>query len=488
MAASLLANCDFVDSVPEDYYCKKCSLVARRLTVTSCCEGHFCYSCIADSQQQDKPCPECEEQSFSVFELVKHQKCIASLLVYCSLKGRGCDWSGTLKQLDSHLDNCQYVDTKCPLNCQQAIPKNKVEQHVREECVKREHVCQHCNFKATYEEVVEKHLSECKYIPLQCPNFCGVTCEREVMEDHMKICRLETINCGFMDMGCGETFHQEDEEEHARQFSHNHLSQLAGTLMKIQEEKVSQNEKLEQEEKVDEKLQEQRQLILEQNKKLLNLEQKLLEQEQKNVDQKLALEAKFEKAMEDQQQSFAAELEKQEKTLQETIAKLKKKQKELKEVVAKTVTKVSIMTRLYTKSFVLENFRSKKAGSSEEWVRQTMYTHSGGYKFRIRIHLNGYGLSLGRAVNIDVFPTPGEYDEDLEWPVEVQFTMEMLNCVGGSNWIVTSESGRWGKNRKTYLLSINYSSKQNCYIEHCKLHDYLCDDCLYFKVSCYVFY
>ena len=184
MAASLLANCDFVDSVPVDYYCKKCSLVARRLTVTSCCEGHFCFSCIADSQQQDKPCPECEEQSFSVFELVKQQKCIASLQVYCNLKGRGCDWSGTLKQLDTHLDNCQYVDTKCLLNYQQAIPKNKVEQHVREECVKREHVCQHCNFKATYEEVVEKHLSECMYIPLQCLNFCGVTCEREVMEDH----------------------------------------------------------------------------------------------------------------------------------------------------------------------------------------------------------------------------------------------------------------------------------------------------------------
>ena len=212
MAASLLglANRDFVDSVHEDYYCKKCSLVARRLTVTSCCEGHFCYSCIADSQQQDKSCPECGEQFFSFFELVKHQNCIASIKVYCSLKG-GCDWSGTLEELDAHLDpdldNCQYVDTKCPLNCQQAIPKNKVEQHVREECVKREHVCQHCNFKATYEEVVDTHLPECMYVPLKCLNLCGVTCDREVMEDHMKMCRLETIDCGFMDMGCGETFH-----------------------------------------------------------------------------------------------------------------------------------------------------------------------------------------------------------------------------------------------------------------------------------------
>ncbi len=53
--------------------------------------------------------------------------------------------------------------------------------------VKRPHVCQHCGFKATYEEVVDTHLPECKYVPLQCPNMCGVSCEsceREVMEDH----------------------------------------------------------------------------------------------------------------------------------------------------------------------------------------------------------------------------------------------------------------------------------------------------------------
>ena len=170
MADPLTVNYDFVDAVPEDYYCKKCSLVARRLTVTSCCGEHYCHACIANTQQQDKPCPECGGESFNFLDLVKYQKRVASLKVYCSLKESGCDWSGTLEQLEAHLDpdldNCQYVDTKCPLSCQQAIPKNKVEQHVREECVKREHVCQHCNFKATYEEVVEKHLLECKYVPL----------------------------------------------------------------------------------------------------------------------------------------------------------------------------------------------------------------------------------------------------------------------------------------------------------------------------------
>ncbi len=69
------------------------------------------------------------------------------------MKERVCVWSGTLDQLDTHLDphldNCQYVDIKCPLNYLQTIPMNKVDQHVAQECTKKPHVCQHCGFKAT---------------------------------------------------------------------------------------------------------------------------------------------------------------------------------------------------------------------------------------------------------------------------------------------------------------------------------------------------
>ena len=68
MAASLLglANCDFVASVPEDYYCKKCSLVVRR-SVTSCWEGHFCFSCIADSNNKTSLAQNVVGNSFSAF-------------------------------------------------------------------------------------------------------------------------------------------------------------------------------------------------------------------------------------------------------------------------------------------------------------------------------------------------------------------------------------------------------------------------------------
>ena len=164
MAASQGYQCEFVNSVSDDFYCKKCTLVARRLSITTCCKESFCHACIAVTQKEGKPC-------------VKNQGRISCLQAYCSMKERGCGWSGTLEQLDTHLDpdqdNCQYVDTKCPLNCKQTIPRNKVEQHVAQHCAKRPYVCQHCNFKATYEEVVDAHLPECKYVLLQCPTCVG---------------------------------------------------------------------------------------------------------------------------------------------------------------------------------------------------------------------------------------------------------------------------------------------------------------------------
>ena len=150
-------SCEFIDSVPEDFYCKKCTLVARRLTVCNSCMKSYCYACITDTQKQGQPCPTCGKR---MYEHVKNQKQINCLRVYCSMKEKGCDWSGTLEQLDTHLDpdqdNCQYVDTKCPLNCHQTIPKNKVEQHVAQHCAKRPHVCQYRSFKEQEKKIKEQ--------------------------------------------------------------------------------------------------------------------------------------------------------------------------------------------------------------------------------------------------------------------------------------------------------------------------------------------
>ena len=243
-------QCEFIDTVNDDFYCKKCSLVARKLTFTSCCGESYCQACIADTQQQAKPCPACGQQNFTTLQQIKYQQRMAELKVYCSMKGRGCGWSGTLKQLDTHLepdlDNCKYVDTTCPLNCNHTIPKNKLDQHMAKECVKRYYVCQYCAFKATYEEVVDTHWPECLQFSLQCPNSCGLTCERNGMVEHLKMCPLEEVACEYTGVGCDGKFRRKNQGEHIRQNTERHLSLTAAATVQMNQQLLHKLQEMEQ--------------------------------------------------------------------------------------------------------------------------------------------------------------------------------------------------------------------------------------------------
>ena len=227
-------KCDFIDSVPDVCFCKKCSLVARKLTVTSCCSMSFCYACISSFYNQGKPCPVCGQPDFSRHSHRKFQRWISNYKIYCTNKVLGCGWSGKVDQLEAHLDpdgdNCQYVGTKCPFNCQQTIPKKKVEQHVAEECVRRDFTCQHCNFKATYEEVVGKHLGECRNAPRKCPFSCGATLKLEMMDDHIKNCPGVT-ECQFRAVGCDEKIPRQDQEEHSKRSIQKHVQLTAAATV-----------------------------------------------------------------------------------------------------------------------------------------------------------------------------------------------------------------------------------------------------------------
>ena len=326
-------QCEFLDSVPDDLYCKKCTLVARKLSITTCCGESFCQAYITSIQDNKEPCRECGATEFTTFDQIKSQKRINNLQVYCSMKERGCGWSGTLEQLDTHLDphqdNCQYVDTECPLNCLKTIPKNDLDDHLAQHCVKRDYVCRHCSFKATYEEVVDTHLPQCKYVPLDCPNRCGVTFERDFLEDHMKMCCLEEVECELRGVGCGGRFLREDQEEHARRKSKKHLTLTASLAMETKEQLQQKLLELDQrhkdeEEELKKKLEEQEKKLGEQEKKLGEQEKKLEEQEKKLGEQEKKL-GEQEKKLGEQEKK----LEEQEKKLGEQEKKLGEQEKKL---------------------------------------------------------------------------------------------------------------------------------------------------------------
>ena len=404
--------CVFVDSAFEDFYCKKCNLVARKFTInaiTSCCGESYCHACIADFQKQGKPCPACGEKEYTTLQQIKYQKRINCLQVYCSMKERGCDWSGTLEQLDTHLDpdqdNCRYVDTKCPLNCHMTIPKNKMEQHVAEHCAKRPYVCQHCNFKATYEEVVDEHLPECKYVPLQCPNLCGVTFERDFMEDHMKMCRLEKVGCEFSGVGCDDRFRREDQEEHTRQNSQKHLTLTASLAVETKEQ--LQQKLLEQDKKHKEEEEKLRQKIEEQEKKIEELAKKDNEhnEEEQKLKQKIEeMEKKQERELDEQKLELVGQIQ----DSKDIVDRLIEQQKSLQAQLSELSSQLGL-----TRTFTMMGF-TKAKNESRTWRSPDMYTHLYGYKFFFKINANGYIAGRGKAVRVALWSTPGEFDSQLK--------------------------------------------------------------------------
>ena len=338
-------ECEFIDQVPEDYFCKQCSHVAREPAIATCCGETFCGDCINTSSQAEQPCPACQEPNINSAPQRKYKTKILALNVQCSLKDRGCEWIGQLQHLDAHLDlttgDCVYVDVDCPSKCTQKVQKCNVDTHLANHCPNRDYTCPHCSFKATFHEVSE-HFEVCRYYPLVCPNRCGASFERDVLEDHLKMCGLQKLQCEFSYAGCVDKFTRDHQKEHMEQNTQKHLALVAAATLRISQEQQQafhlkfEEQRLsfeqDQEKKLHQKLKDKdseikaimnktSQLVNEQRQQsdaqIRDLQKKLQEQQQalekKDIQIKKALEEQqkvFEKKLGEQREEFHKQLQK----------------------------------------------------------------------------------------------------------------------------------------------------------------------------------
>ena len=318
---------EFLDKVPEDLYCWRCKCVAREPNHTSCCGESFCMECISPYHRDNQPCPSCSETNFCIFLDKRDKRKIQSLKLSCPMKSCGCEWTGRLDLVESHVDihfgDCLYVNVPCPSHCNKMVQKHYIQDHLSRECPLREYTCTHCNFKASYKVVSEVHLEICPYFPVQCPNRCGVTCEREILEDHMKMCDKEELECCFSHAGCPGKFLREEEEKHMEEKAKKHLSLMATTTLKIlveiEKDKERSKEMVrEQEKKFQEHLQEQEVIV------------------QKKLQEKLQeRELKFQKKLQEQEIKCRDESQRKEKQLEKIKQELEEKERKVIETEIK---------------------------------------------------------------------------------------------------------------------------------------------------------
>ena len=263
-AATKGYDCEFVSEVPDQCKCPICKCVLRDPHRVSCCEEEYCKTCIEPILEGKRPCPECGnnndngEISISPGKRTKRQ--VDQLRCHCCNQREGCEWEGELQELDNHLNEnptnenqlngCDYTKVCCQY-CQETLPRIEMGDHLENICQNRPFNCQYCGHHDIYERVMTNHLPECPQQPVECPQGCGLSPQRQNLTAHMaEECPKTIVKCEIP--GCEERRERRDMEAHNQEYAIQHTQLLAQKVHEL-EGKLRQREEEEQRRKEQQK-------------------------------------------------------------------------------------------------------------------------------------------------------------------------------------------------------------------------------------------
>lgn len=229
-------NYDLKAKPPDDYLCPVSMELLLKANQTSCCGSHLSEQVASALERDGKPCPMCNSPSLKSTKDLYFRRLVGQVEVYCPKKPKGCKWEGAVQALDGHLGygsveagDCKYVEVRCPYLCQRHVRRSKLKHHMKEECPKRPHTCNYCNFEGPHATVVNDHLPVCDKFPTRCPNNCDeIMCRAEVKRHLDTVCPLQPVKCEFEFAGCrSDRLHRKELRKHMDGNVQSHLEMLA---------------------------------------------------------------------------------------------------------------------------------------------------------------------------------------------------------------------------------------------------------------------
>ena len=227
-------DCEFANPIPEDTQteCPICLHILRRPHIVSCCGYRFCGGCLEAIQntRASLGCPLCK-QSFSATPDEGLERKLNAERVSCSFRKSGCPWIGELSRFESHLNSspssisrlghnllegCSFFELVCPRCQDEPIQRQKMKNHIEDECPKREVVCLFCKIhRSSYEDMLQIHYERCPSLPVKCPRGCSAELIRGNVASHMdNECPNNPQPCPFSIVGCPRTFTQSQMTSH----------------------------------------------------------------------------------------------------------------------------------------------------------------------------------------------------------------------------------------------------------------------------------
>ncbi|XP_065888321.1 TNF receptor-associated factor 5-like [Dysidea avara] len=137
--------------------------------------------------------------------------------------------------IDEHRKMCPLEEVTCPNDCGMTLQRQYLSTHVKMECQRLKVDCQYCHIRGEHQFIEGEHKEQCPKFPIACPNKCEVgSVPRDDVEEHMKICPLELIQCEYHVVGCEERMARKDQKKHSKEKIEEHLSFTTRQLINTQ--------------------------------------------------------------------------------------------------------------------------------------------------------------------------------------------------------------------------------------------------------------
>jgi len=138
----------FVYEPPDRLICQICKYPSWDPYLSACCGYVFCKSCLDAVKRAltiSYACPICRSEEFFTVPNKQADREIRSLHVFCTNKGKGCEWQSELNHIIHHLENSdgwhQFEDTHCPKGCGKMLQWRHLANHVKTGCAHGEWIC-----------------------------------------------------------------------------------------------------------------------------------------------------------------------------------------------------------------------------------------------------------------------------------------------------------------------------------------------------------
>ena len=481
---------NFVSEPPDDLMCLICHTVAREPQQTECdCGKLFCKTCLeglSQSYNGDK-CPTCRGRIRSFSDRVSARR-IKGLQVKCDNVEEGCPWQGTLGELESHAEVCEYAMVACSKGCGSRVSRRELEQHNANDCPFRMHMCPHCNEVGPYSTITSSHLKQCPQVALSCP-VCTERVPRWAFEKHQLTCSSTEVNCPncnhrtirrdleyhvaqvcpkrpFVCPNCkteGEFYHitgiHQLEEcskvqipcpnascsaQIPRETLAAHLAscpkqqvecpfKCIGCRFLIHRGGVEAHKRDYMAQHLDMALLRiadiQKSSAARSNERQLQASIEALESEQARMSQLLENQVSKLKA---RIQEVVSTTQKMEEKLRE-VTKATAKEQQVTQLVQETAKSIGdIAVPVVPVVCKMTGFEGKKR-NSEHWHSPPFYTRAGGYKMCLRVYPNGTGSGYGTHVSVSAVIMMGKNDESLIFPFCGSVTIGILNQLEDHN-------------------------------------------------------